>query len=210
MATPLYPTFEKRIADAVDRLLRKQVDPWAFFNAGVPIQLTTFDGGSIRFPTGLEFSGSCRDHFWSRRYIDPFLEDLVVQEIAAAVVRARDRGVDAKQLLPEVEGLLLSSCKKVFNRMAEIDQGLRGKGFPERVQRRSIGDKYNRMKEFIETRIRAEIEMWRPASSNAESATKKERPSVFKLEPSFYGIGINLPEAFRRLKDKFAKKKTKP
>lgn len=159
MATPLYPTFEKRIDDAVDRLLRKQVDPWAFFNAGVPIQLTMFDGRSIRFPTGLEFSGSCLDQFWSRRNIDPFLEDLVVQEIAAAVAAARERGVDAKHLLPEVEGLLLSSCKKVFNRMAEIDQCLRGKGYPQSVQRRSIEDKYNQMKEFIERRIRAEIEM---------------------------------------------------
>lgn len=97
MATPLYPTFEKRINDLVDRLLRKQVDPWAFFNAGVPIQLTMFDGRSVSFPTGLEFSGSCRDQFWSRRNIDPFLEDLVVQEIAAAVAAARERGVDAKQ-----------------------------------------------------------------------------------------------------------------
>jgi len=64
MATPLYPTFEKRIDDAVDRLLRKQVDPWAFFNAGVHIQVTMFDGRIIEFPTGLEFSGSCRDQFW--------------------------------------------------------------------------------------------------------------------------------------------------
>lgn len=162
MATPLYPTFEKRIDDAADRLLRKQVDPWAFFNAGVSIQLTMFDGRSIRFPTGLEFSGSCRDQFWSRRNIDPFLEDLVVQEIADAVAPARERGVDAKQLLPEVEGLLLSSCKKIFNRMAEIDQGLRGKGYPKSVQRRSVDDKYNQMKAFVEARIQAEIEMWRP------------------------------------------------
>lgn len=64
--------------------------------------------------------------------------------------------------LPEVEGLLLSGCKKVFNRMAEIDQGLRGKGYPQSVQRRSIEDKYNQMKEFIERRIRSEIEMWQP------------------------------------------------
>jgi len=131
----------------------------------------------------------------------------VVHEISAAVDLAQKRGVNGKQLLLEVEGLLLSSCKIVFNRMAEIDQRLRGKGYPQSVQRRPIDDKYNRMKEFIEIRIRAEMEMWRPSLSNAESALKKERPNVFKLEPSVYGIGINLPEAFKRLRAKLTKRK---
>jgi hypothetical protein len=207
MATPLYPTFEKRIDDAVERVLTKQLEPWAFFNAGPPMQVTRFDGRSIAYQ-GLEFDGSPREVFWSR-YIEPFLEDLAVQEMTAAVAAARERGVDAKLLLPEVEGLLLSSCKKVFNRMAEIDQRLRGKGYPQSVQRRSIEDKYNRMKEFIQIRIRAEIEMWLTPSSNAESSINKEKPNVFKLEPSFYGVGINLPEAWRRLKDKFTKKRSK-
>jgi hypothetical protein len=154
--------FEKRIGDAIDGVLNKQVDPWGFFNAGVPIQLKRFDGRNIGYLGGeLEFEGSPRLIFWSG-YIEPFLEDLAVHEIGAAVAAARERGVDAKQLLPEVEGLLLSDCKKVFNRMAEIDQRLRGKGFPNRVQRRSIEDKYNPIKKFIETRIRAELDMWRP------------------------------------------------
>jgi hypothetical protein len=90
--------------------------------------------------------------------------------------------------------------------MGEIDQRLRGKGFQERVQRRSIEDKYDRMKEFIETRIRAEIEMWRLASSSRLGA-KKERPGVFKREPSLYGIGINIPEASRQLKDKLPRRR---
>ena len=208
MATPLYPTFEKRIDDAVDQILHKQVDPWAFFNVGRPTQLMRFDGRSVGTIGGqaIAFEGSPREIFWSR-YIEPFLEDLAVQEIDAAVTAAREREVDGKQLLLEVEGMLLSGCKKVFTRMAQIDQRLLGKGYPKSVPLRPIEDKYNPIKEFIETRIRAEIEMWRPASINAESATKKEKPSMFKLEPSIYGIGINLPEVFRRLKAKFAKHK---
>jgi len=124
------------------------------------MRVTRFDGRSIAYQ-GIEFQGSPREVFWSR-YIEPFLEDLTVQEIAAAVATARERGVDAKQLLSEVEGLLLSSCKKVFNRMADIDQRLHGKGYPRSVPLRAIEDKYEPMKEFIERRIRAEIEIWRP------------------------------------------------
>ena len=205
MATPLHPTFEKRIDDAVDRILLRQVDPWAFFRSGPPMRVTRFDGRIIAYQ-GLEFEGSPPLVFWSR-YIEPFLEDLAVQEINAAVAAARERGVDGKQLLLEVEGMLLSGSKKVFTRMAQIDQRLRGKGYPQSVQLRPIDDKYDHMKEFIEIRIRAEIEMWRPASSNAESATRNERAGVFKLEPSIYGLGINLPEAFRRLKARFDKHK---
>jgi len=192
MATPLYPTFQKRIDDAVERLLTKQVDPWAFFNAGPPIRISRFDGRSIAYQ-GVGFEGSPREVFWSR-YIEPFLEDIAVQEMTAAVAAARERGVDAKLLLPEVEGLLLSNCKKVFNRMAEIDQRLRGKGYPQSVQRRPIDDKYSRMEKFIQIRIKAEIEMWGLASSDVESTIKKEKSKVVKLEPSLYGIGINLPE----------------
>jgi hypothetical protein len=180
MATPLYPTFEQRVDDAVERILTKQVEPWAFFNAGPPMRVTRFDGRGIAYQ-GIEFEGSPREIFWSR-YIEPFLEDLTVQEISAAVAAARERGVDAKLLLPELEGLLLSSCKKVFNRMAEIDQRLRGKGFPQSVRQRSIEDKYSRMKEFIERRIRAEIEMWQPKGRKGGEKREGRKGDILHFE----------------------------
>lgn len=160
MTTPLYPTFEKRIGDAVDQLIRSQVDPWAFFNTGHPLRVRTFDGRNISYG-GVVFDDSVRQVFWSR-YMEPFLEDLAVQQIATAVTAARERSVDAKLLLPEIQGLLLSACRKVFARMARIDQRLLGRGFPENVPCRPIENEYNGMKEFIEKHIRAEHEMWRP------------------------------------------------
>jgi hypothetical protein len=159
MTTPLYPRFEKRIGDAVEQLLRNQVDPWAFFNSGRPVRLTGFSGRKIEYE-GVGFEGSPRHVFWSG-YIEPFLEDLVLQQLTAAVIEARERRVDARLLLPEVQGLLLGACRKVFRRMADIDQRLLGRGYTERVPLRPTENEYMRMKEFIDTHIRSELEMWR-------------------------------------------------
>ncbi len=46
--------------------------------------------------------------------------------------------------------------------MAEIDRLLRGQGFPEKVGPRSIEGEVNRLREFVEERIRSELAMWKP------------------------------------------------
>src|SRR5436190_22519772 len=104
MATPLYPTFRKRVDDAVEQLIKKQVTPWSFLTAGPPFRIESFDGGKIAYQ-GVGFEGSPRLVFWAR-YIEPFLEDLCISEIADAVSMANDRRVDGKALLLELQGLL--------------------------------------------------------------------------------------------------------
>ena len=66
------------------------------------------------------------------------MEDISINEINAAVKMAEERNVDARLLLPEIEGLLLAGVRKTFSEMAKIDQRLRGKGFPEKIPLRSI------------------------------------------------------------------------
>lgn len=129
--SPLYPTFRKRIDDAAESLISRQVTPWSFLKSGTPFRIKMFDGGEITYQ-GLEFDGSPRLVFWTR-YIEPFLEELSISEIAAAVCMAEKRHVDAKKLLSEVQGLLSAAFRKVYARMAEIDRRLRGKGFPDKV-----------------------------------------------------------------------------
>src|SRR5205807_290395 len=106
MTTPLYPTFDKRISDGVRLLIQKQVTPWAFLTAGPPFHVKYFDGKEIHYQ-GIAFEGSPVHVFWGR-YIEPFLEHLCTTEIAAAVAMAKERDVDGKHLLPEVQGLLKS------------------------------------------------------------------------------------------------------
>lgn len=155
MTTPLYPIFEKRIHDATEQLLRKQIEPWAFLNSGHPVKVKTFDGHNISYQ-GVGFEGSPRVVFWSR-YMEPFLENLTIEEISVVVKAAREKRVDAKLLLLEVQSLLLSASRQIFSRMAETDQRLLGKGNPKSVPLRPIENEVTVMKEFIEKHILAEL-----------------------------------------------------
>ena len=158
MTTPLYPTFEKRVDDAVSRIAREQVEPWLFMQKKLVVK--RFDGHQISYE-GVEFEGSPRDVFWSG-YIEPFLEDLVVKEFSAAVTAAKDRDVDARLLIPEVQGMLLSASRKVLSKMAEVDQRLRGHGYPQQVALRGVEPEYARLREFIDRHALAELQMWKP------------------------------------------------
>ena len=127
------------------------------------LQVNAFCGRSISYER-IEFEGSPRLVFWSR-YIEPFLEDLAVKELTAAVALAKEREVDGPELLVQVQGLLLSACRSTLERMAEIDRRLLGKGFPTSIPLRSIEPEYTALQEFIERHVRAELAMWkrRPA-----------------------------------------------
>ena len=162
MTTPLYPTFQKRISDSFEQLIKKQVTPWAFLNSGKPMRVTTHDQRQISYE-GAGFEGSPEQVFWSR-YIEPFMEDISISEINAATRMASEKYISAALLLPEVESLLLAGVRKTFSEMAKTDQRLRGKGFPEKIPLRPIENEFQKVKSFIEVRIQSELKMWRPKS----------------------------------------------
>jgi hypothetical protein len=162
MTTPLYPTFDKRIGDSFDQLIRIQVTPWAFFNSGKPIRVKKHDQSVISYEGG-GYEGSPQTAFWSR-YIEPFMEEISINEIGAAVNMAKERHVDATLLLPEVEILLFRGVRKTFSEMAKIDQRLRGRGYPEKIPLRPIEKEIQKMKGFIEVCVQSELKMWRPKS----------------------------------------------
>ncbi|MGQ5524175.1 hypothetical protein ACUHMQ_13055 [Chitinimonas sp. PSY-7] len=160
MSTSLYLTFEKRIDDAVEQLVREQVTPWIFMKSGAPFRVKRFNGQEINYQD-LDFQGTPRAVFWSR-YIDPFLEALATQEIKDAVSLAKERGVDTNLLLTEIQGLLVKASTKIFAQMAEVDRGLRGGGDAKSVTLRSVETEVQRMSAFIEKHIRSEMSVWMP------------------------------------------------
>jgi len=162
MTTSLYPTFQKRISDSFDQLIKNQVTPWAFLNSGKPMRVTTHDQRQISYE-GVGFEGSPEHVFWSR-YIEPFMEEISIKEIGAVTKMAEEKDVNATLLLPEVEGLLLAGVRKTFSEMAKTDQRLRGRGFPEKIPLRPIENEFQQMKSFIEVRIQSELKMWKPTS----------------------------------------------
>jgi hypothetical protein len=166
VTSPLYPISRKRIEDAAERIVRDQVRPWAFLNAGPPFKVKQFSGRDISYQ-GIGFKGSPRTVYWGR-YIDPFLEALAIEEIDFAISSATAKKVDATLLLPEVQGLLIVAVQRIFREMAEIDRRLLGNGYPESVPLRSVEGEVSQLRAFIEERIRCELAMWKPKSAVEE------------------------------------------
>ncbi len=75
---------------------------------------------------------------------------------------SREKGVDARLLLPELQGLLSSGSRKVYEHMADVDSRLRGKGFPNSVAFRSVEPEIQYMDKFLGERTLAEIQLWKP------------------------------------------------
>jgi hypothetical protein len=172
MCTPLFPTFEKRIKDAVGNLIQQQVTPWSFLMTTNGLKTKYFNGKDISY-RGVGFEGSPRRVFWSSGYIDPYLENLCINEISAAVKLANDREVDIKLLLLEVQALLNAGIGYVYSNMAKVDRGLRGRGDPNSVPLQNVDNRIQFIKRFLERHIQAEISMIRPKSTVDKSNDSK-------------------------------------
>jgi hypothetical protein len=183
MTTPLYPTFEKRVEDAIEQLIKQQVTPWSFLKVSHPFRIKMFDGREIAYEGVGFFDGSPRLVFWSPQYIKPFLEHLCISEIDAAVSLAREKRVDAKLLLPELQNLLSSGCGRVYREMADVDRRLRGRGYPQSVKLRPVDEECQAMDRFITERVRAEIKMWTSFPRRLERCYEQNKPW-------FWAIGI--------------------
>jgi hypothetical protein len=176
--TPIYPIVEKFVNDEYQRLENAQITPWAFFN-GNGLRVNDFYGKPIAY-SGIRFSGSPVLVFWSR-YIEPFLEDVAYRAIDLTMKAAADRKIPMGQPLIEVQGQLHSLCRRAFDRMANIDQRLRGDGFPAKVQLRNTDKELARMHQFIDKRINAELGA---ITLPVPPATWKQFNQWFKDHPS--------------------------
>jgi hypothetical protein len=108
MTTPLYPTFRKHINDAINQLIQNQITPWSFLNSGKPLRIYNFDKKQISYD-GNGFEGSPREVFWSR-YIEPFLEDICISEIAAYTEIKNMNEFIEERILAELA--MLKTCSK--------------------------------------------------------------------------------------------------
>lgn len=157
--SPLYPVTSKLIRDEWEKLRRNKITPWAFLNSGKPVRIVNFHGKEMTFG-GILFEGSPRAYFWGR-YIEPFLEDIAFRMIDRTLDLCREKGQRPKSALLETGELLKRLVRDAYEAMADVDQRLRGGGYPDRVGKRSVEDKVAAMAQFIDLRVAGELRMWR-------------------------------------------------
>jgi hypothetical protein len=160
MASPLYPILSKFLDDEWIRLERNQITPWAFISSGKPFLCKDFYGKVISYE-GVGFEGSPRDVFWGR-YIEPFLEDITERAVQKTIKLANEKQQKFNEPLVEVSELLKALISRAYSRMADIDQRLLGKGFPEKIIPRDVSGELFNMECFIDQRIQAELAMSKP------------------------------------------------
>lgn len=167
MESFLSPILAKIVEDEWVKLERSQITPWAFMTAGPPFRCQDFYGKQISYQ-GVKFEGSPRDVFWGR-YIEPFIEDIAHRIVQQTIQLCAEKNQSAQRPLAEAGELLKSVARRVYKRMAEIDQRLRAEGFPDRVQRKNIDSYLAKMTSFIDKRVQAEIAMAKDREKQRES-----------------------------------------
>jgi hypothetical protein len=125
--SPLWPQFDKAINEATSALIAAQVSPWAHLQSGQALVVARGDGTTLKYPAGTRYAGAPQQAFWNG-YIEPFLQRLAEAQLRAAVDAAKAAGVDGGEVVADVAELLVAACRKVFDRMADIDRRLLAQG----------------------------------------------------------------------------------
>jgi hypothetical protein len=161
--TDLYPAINKFVNDEWEKLRRGQITPWALLQSGKGFLCKYFDETKIQYQGEVIFEGSPREVFWGH-YIEPFLEDISYRAIDQAIHLCKDKNVRLNEPLLETTQLLKLLFRKTFNLMADIDRGLRGRGYPQNIEKRGVDAEIAAMDKFIDTRVESDIRMYKTKS----------------------------------------------
>jgi hypothetical protein len=176
--TDLYAKTRKEVTDLHQQICDK-LTPWYFFNTG--LQITNFHGKTVCYQ-GIEFEGSPRLVFWEG-FIEPYLENGCVNILEKTVKTCRAGKLNPEPYLEEAAALLVILVEKTYTKMADIDQRLRGRGFPRNVQRRQVNHKIEKMGQYIREHLAAillletsrNLKMDTPSQASREIAAKFQR-----------------------------------
>ena len=193
-SSPLNEIIKADVEEVANAILKDTVDPWIFFNSkGVKIKKV--DGSYISI-SGVEYSGSAIHVFWNG-FIDAYIKKCGRELIETTRLKAIERKILGQGALESCRSHLHAMINQIFNRMAVIDQRLRGKGYPNSVQKKDVHERIMRNCAVIDALINSEID----CSKQIKSKLPKWL-NAFELKPNFFGMGINLnwliPKVFQK------------
>ncbi len=146
--TQLNSRIKKRVDDLYDQIYNEKLKPWIFINTGKPLRVERHDGTLIQYE-GVGFEGTSRLVFWGDNFIPPIIENAIVKAFDQTIEECRKNNIDPKPYVYETNSILAGLISNVYNRMADIDRNLRGKGYPKKVQRKDVNDEIKKMDECL-------------------------------------------------------------
>jgi hypothetical protein len=176
--TPLYEKTKQKIEDFYIDIDRNKLTPWSFLRTGKMREIKDYYDRSIRYQ-GVEFEGSPRIVFWEG-FIEPFLEHGIIDILEQVSEEAQRKNLDPEACINEAVSLLYGRISKVYSRMAEIDQKLRGKGYPNKVKRRDVSQRIKKMHDYLREQQNAITEIAKSQSIQAPKE-KFRQSNTFKF-----------------------------
>ena len=153
--SPAYSFIKERIELEFQMLEKDKVTPWVFLLTRNGLQVTDFFEKPISYQ-GVEFEGTTRHVFWNG-FIQPFIKDIVSRNFSATRDFCQKHSVDSNVPLEETASLLKARIRHIYRRMVDIDQRLRGQGFPNAVPKYDAKAEIEESEAFIAERLSAEI-----------------------------------------------------
>jgi hypothetical protein len=147
--TPFYPKRTLSINVAYTRLERELFSRWTLFHSGKEITVKNSEGKEVRFAGDVKFAGSARELFWGG-FFEPDFKKIIKEQLDQTVKDCESHRELAKAALNETADLLRRFSRKVYDRMAEIDQRIRGNGDPNMAQRQAVVDRVKALNADIE------------------------------------------------------------
>ena len=161
--TPFFPKRTLSITVAYDRLERALFGRWTLFDSGKGITVTTCEGKKDHFTGDTEYVGAAQEIFWGG-FFEPDFKRVITEQTDQTVKDCEIHPELAQAILNETADLLRKFSRRVYERVAEVDQRIRGQGDPNIAQRRTVEDR-------IKT-LNAEIDVF------TEAARKLLNPSL--------------------------------
>ncbi len=185
--SPIYELIKAKVDRAGNAFIKQKIEPWVFFNVkGVKIEKS--DGTQINI-SGVQFSGSARLVFWDG-FVDEELTALALSLFEDARTKAIEHGVPIESSILACNDCLSGLVLRVFERMADIDQRLRGKGYPNSVSKENVGERASNLCRVIEKFAEAHIASAKTGKNKVMSKTSWF--NFLELKPNFCGLGVNL------------------
>lgn len=100
----------------------------------------------------MEFSGTPREVFWEG-YIEPFLEVFTIDIIQQVEKECSENKLNLKDEIKYLSIALLKMYDEIYKKMVDVDQNLRGKGYPKQITQKNVSVYLSRMENFLEDQI---------------------------------------------------------
>ncbi len=150
--------------------------------------ITTFEGKICSW-SGVGFEGSPREVFWGR-YIEPFLEDSTERLIRLVAEESEKNKLNIRLELDTLSNHMRGMYARIYSEMADADQRMLGKGFPEKIDRKDITSEIIIMSHYLDQHIAMTLNKHESRTSYKKKFVESLKEQTIQKTAGYVILGI--------------------